>query len=205
VKDAVIVAVHGWGFGAGFWLPLVDAIWDAEVVAVDLGFRGAPLFPDIPDDGRRRIALGHSLGALWLLTERPFRWDAFVGVNAFARFADCVAPRILDRMIRRLETDAAGTVGDFLALCGNDDRPALLDPARLAEGLLWLRDRDARGALDSDPAPALILAARDDPLVPPDRLGFPEGIVRWHDTGGHLLPRTEPAWCAAAIEEFLGA
>lgn len=205
MKDTVIVAVHGWGFGAGFWLPLVDAIRDAEVVTLDLGFRGRLHMPALSDDGRRRIALGHSLGALWLLTERPFRWDAFVGVNAFARFADCVAPRILDRMVKRLGTDPEGTVADFLALCGSSDHPARLDPVRLEEGLQWLRDRDARGALDSDPAPALILAARKDPLVPPDRLGFPDGIIRWHDTGGHLLPQTEPAWCVAAIEEFLGA
>ncbi|MEO5335965.1 MAG: alpha/beta hydrolase [Magnetospirillum sp. WYHS-4] len=205
MKDAVVVAVHGWAFGAGFWLPLVHALPEAEFHCIDLGFRGAPLVPDLPSDGRRVVAMGHSLGALWLLTERPFRWDAFVGINAFGRFTDAVAPRVLERMGRRLEDDAFRVVGDFLALCGCTDRPMRLDVPRLGEGLHWLRDRDARRALDNDPAPALFLAARDDPLVPPAALGFPEGKARWSETGGHLLPRTRPEWCAAVIKEVLGA
>lgn len=198
MKDVLFVAVHGWAFGAGFWLPLADRFLDSEFLCLDLGFRGSPHMPEVPDDGRRVVALGHSLGALWLLTGKPFRWDAFVGINAFRRFTDAVAPRVLDRMSRRLDEDPERVVREFLALCGRADHPARLDPDRLKEGLAWLKDREA-----PEPAPpALFLAARDDPLVPPAALGH-AGEVRWHETGGHLLPRTAPDWCAATIEEFL--
>lgn len=208
-----LVLVHGWGFDATFWEPLAAQLPDFATVTVDLGFTGRPDSPEIPTDGRR-VAVGHSLGLLWLLKARPFTWDALVSVNGFPRFVEgdgfgpAQAPRVIERMIRRLGQDPDRVATDFLALCGAPPPQGRLDTAALEQGLKWLLEWDARAALDRDPEPALILAARNDPVVPlamteaafPDRPGH---TIAWHDDGGHLLPLTDPRWCAERITEFL--
>ena len=56
--------------------------------------------------------------------------------------------------------------------------------------------------------PGLVLAARQDPLVPPkvseNLCGLTrEGAIAWHEEGAHALHATDPVWCAEAIEDFL--
>ena len=63
------VLVHGWGFHAGLWSEFVRHLGGAEITLVDLGFiaggpQGEQYWP--PD----AIAVGHSLGLLWLLVRR---------------------------------------------------------------------------------------------------------------------------------------
>src|SRR4029079_16059829 len=66
-RALAFVLVHGWGFNAGIWRELVRHLPGAEISFVDLGFiRGGPKGIDTwPENA---IAVGHSLGALWLLT-----------------------------------------------------------------------------------------------------------------------------------------
>ena len=60
------VLVHGWGFHTGIWAEIVERLPGAEITLIDLGFvTGGPASArDWPEDA---VAVGHSLGVLWLL------------------------------------------------------------------------------------------------------------------------------------------
>ncbi len=213
-----LVLVHGWAFDQRFWQGLCSALPDLETVTVDLGFYGPPSCPAFPPD-RPVIAIGHSLGVLWLLQTRPFPWSALISINGFPRFVDApdytpaVPKRLVDRMIRRLPADPADAILDFRRRCGNDD-PLPDAPVidSLLAGLEWLRHWDARpiagGALD--PAPILALSGGVDPILPAGMdehcfRNFPAVDSARLDQGGHLLPQTHPDWCAHHIRNFLAA
>lgn len=206
MRAPVFVFVHGWGFGPGVWDATRAALPAGDSVAVDLGYFGPPAVPP-PPAGRPVVAVGHSFGALWLLHERPFAWDGFVAVNGFARFteAEGYAPatprRVIDRMIARFDAAPDAVLGEFRRRCGCTDDPPAADAERLGAGLRALRDWDARAAMG---APLLALAGRCDPIVPPamSERAFAGHRLDWHAEGGHLLPVTDPTWCAGRIAAF---
>jgi pimeloyl-[acyl-carrier protein] methyl ester esterase len=81
------------------------------------------------------------------------------------------------------------------------------DIDRLRAGLDELQ-ADITPLLEPMITPGLVLAARNDPLVPPkvseNLCGLTrEGALLWHETAGHLLPLRDPEWCANAIKDFL--
>lgn len=211
-----LVFVHGWAFDAGVWQGLRAALDDFDTATVDLGFFGPPSGPVMPPD-RPVIVIGHSLGALWLLKTRPFPWVGMVSINGFPRFVEgegyepAVHPRILERMIRRFQADPAGITEEFRNRCGVfgplPDGP-LPDP--LLHGLNWLRDWDARDTARPDDPPVLSLSGGEDPVLP---LGMDEHCFRAFadvrierlSRGGHLLPVTDPEWCASRIRAFAAA
>lgn len=201
------VLVHGWGFHAGIWTDFVAHLGDAEVTLVDLGFvTGGPKGQEQwPEDA---IAVGHSLGALWLLKqERPFR--ALVSVQGFDCFSRYVDPSRIKALQRGLERDPGGTLQAFWRSCGAAGfaLPEALNVPRLTEGLDWLMQWDASKAKQRLEIPMLALATRDDPIVPP---AMTEAIwndlgVTWSEDGGHVLPMRHPRWCARHILEFADA
>ncbi|OHC76490.1 MAG: hypothetical protein A3G18_12995 [Rhodospirillales bacterium RIFCSPLOWO2_12_FULL_58_28] len=212
IKTPTLALVHGWGFDAGFWDPLRAALPEFPSVTIELGFCGGKAWSgEIPPGPL--VAVGHSLGFLWLLHEKPFPWRAMVSINGFPRFTEgdgftpAVEPKTLERMSAGLERSPEKTVADFMTRCGGDKPPDGLDKERLRRGLEWLRDWDRRAALESERTPVLALAGRFDPIVPPAMSeaafkGLANVVLRWHD-GGHLLPRTAPDRCAERIRECL--
>lgn len=197
----MIVLVHGWGFDASVWDGVRAALGCDDVATVDLGFFGGPATP-LPE--AVTLAVGHSLGCLWLLAERPDLADRLVAVNGFSRFtaapdfAEGVPPRMVERMARRLGEAPAEVVDTFRARCGAGPAAGTPDTARLAWGLDLLLSGDARPA-----RPRLALAGTNDPIVPPAMTTAAFGAgVRWLD-GGHLLPLTHPQAVASAIVEAL--
>ena len=95
--------------------------------------------------------------------------------------------------------------GDFLERCGlpTDQHPVWneADAPILADGLRALEDwdcRDRAGTVD------LVLAGRQDPIVGAAMTSacFPSTRIEWQD-GGHLLPLTDPGWCAEKIRRVV--
>ncbi|WP_342628869.1 alpha/beta fold hydrolase [Nguyenibacter vanlangensis] len=221
-----LLLVHGWGFTPDFWNPVLDRLDHPDPVTLDFGFFGPDSLAARPT--RPFVAVGHSLGTLWLLLHRS---QARIGpraapgagpcvgivlLNGFARFGAApdypagVAPRIIDRMAHGLDSNPDDVVATFRARAGiTTPAPAPARADRLAHALRLLRDADARTTLPPDGMATLrILAGRQDPIVPPDMTtaSFPAPLpVDWVEDGGHLLPLTHPARCAALIADLLAA
>lgn len=199
-----LVLVHGWGFAPSLWQPLRDRLPGLPCVTVDLGFFGPESLPPWPT--APVIAVGHSLGVLWLLQQRPGPWEGLVAINGFPRFTAAanytpgVPPRVLERMARRCASNAAETVAAFRAACG-DPSPLPGSPwtERLCHGLSWLADWDACSSLAAG-GPRLVLAGARDPILPPGmEAHFGQVETHIHQEGGHLLPLQDPGWCAGHI------
>ncbi len=197
------VFVHGWGFGPSVWDGVRARLPDPGL-AVDLGFFGPEVLPALP--AGPLLAVGHSYGVLWLLKRRPFAWAGLVSVNGFARFPEAsdypgVPARQLARMIQRFGQDGAAVTADFMRRIGHAP-PAFeaADTQRLGEALQNLADWDERGA---QAGPVLALAGGADPLVTEamSRAAWGGGL-RLLPQAGHLLPLTDPDWCAEMIGAF---
>jgi pimeloyl-[acyl-carrier protein] methyl ester esterase len=176
-----------------------------EVSLIDLGFvSGGPKgATDWPEDV---IAVGHSLGLLWLLENGGGRYRALVSIQGFDCFSCHVAPSRLAALQRGIERDPGGTLQAFWRSCGAAGFawPEALNIARLDEGLDWLTNWDARKAKDELKCPVLALASRDDPIVPvsmTEAIWGEKGVV-WLPDGGHVLPLRHPRWCARHVLEF---
>lgn len=210
-----LVFVHGWGFDASVWRDVRAGLPEFDCDSVDLGFFGKPRAAQ--PNGEDVIAVGHSLGFLWLLHERPFPWRALVSVSGMPRFTKApdyrfgVDARLLEATRTRFAQAPAETLADFLTRCGatgvNGSRA---DVTRLDEGLVWLKEWDARATLDAEAAPLLALYAEDDAIVPKDLSenifgGRAKTARAVAADGGHALPVNRAGWCAARIREFARA
>lgn len=227
-----LVFAHGWGFDHRLWdgvrLRLALA---HRVDTVDLGFFGEPRMPMLAKVGDGEtvaldatladsgpvIAVGHSLGACWWLTQSPIAWQRLLIINGFPRFteydgfAPAVAPRVLSRMQTQFAREPAKVLADFRARCnatsvsGKADSP---DIARLADGLQWLAEWDGRAMLADRIADVHVLAGAADPIVPRamTEMAFaalPAERLHWSDAPGHVLPLTAPDVCAHWIEGLI--
>ncbi len=207
--------VPGWGFGETFWDPLRARLKPFETDIVDLGFlTGRPsTMPTTPSE-TVTIAIGHSFGFAWLLNRKNHAWDAYIAINGFTRFSHApdfrhgIAGRILDRMIAKFDQSPRDVVADFHRRCGAADPPGDFDHARMKTGLIRLRDWDFRVAYQRLDMPGLVLAGAVDKIVKPgmtnDCFHGRKGVqMHWHETGGHLLPQSDPDWCADHIRAFV--
>lgn len=212
--ETLFVAVHGWGFGPGFWRILEKEMPGRAFVRVDLGFSGRPSVPEIPSD-RPVIGVGHSTGFPWLLRNREMLGDlrGLVSVNGFTRFTRCpgypqgVHPRVLARMKSGMEEDPGAVLQGFQENSGlvapvmNDSLGGLL-PDRLQEGLDWIASWDERESLAALEIPVLALAARDDLVVTAAMSAASFETIDWAEEGGHVLPINRADWVAERIEAF---
>jgi pimeloyl-[acyl-carrier protein] methyl ester esterase len=204
-----LVFVHGWALGPEMWDLLGPLLGDHAQFRVDLGFFGASRLPDFrPGD----VLVGHSTGLLWGLKARA-DWAGAIAINGFSRFAldaagrGCVKPAALRAMQKSLTLDADACVARFRASIDAPPALAAAQAGPLTEGLALLRDFDAAPALGN--SPCLVVAARDDALVPPDEAEnlaqASSGRLVLSASGGHGLPWTAAEFCAGLIEDFLRA
>lgn len=201
-----LVFMHGWAFGPDFWTPLQRELGVRDAFTLDLGFFG-PENLNLPEGPF--VAVGHSLGLLWLLRHAQDRLAALVSLGGFGRFDVPAGPT---RAMRRgLARDPAQVITAFHQVCALPDELALdatrmaqARPDHLAQGLDWLLQWDEHPALQSIGRPLLALAAADDAIVPPDlsRISFPQGLIML-ESGGHAFPASRPAHCALHIAPFL--
>jgi pimeloyl-[acyl-carrier protein] methyl ester esterase len=211
-----ITLLHGWGFDASLWRDVLPRLRGLDVEVCDLGYFGRPALPQ-PCDAPR-VAVGHSLGALWWLALTDLPWRRLVVINGFPRFTAAadfphgVAPRVLKRMRKRFGEAPGAVLDDFRAACGAppDVGPALpVDTAPLAAGLAQLADGDGRETFARRQADIWAFASRDDAIVPPalseSAFGALGNRLRWCKGGVHLLPLARPEACADLIREAASA
>ncbi|MCQ9156031.1 alpha/beta fold hydrolase [Acidomonas methanolica] len=204
------VFVHGWSYDAGLWDGVCGALGEADSWRIELGQTGAPVRDALPLEPY--LAVTHSAGTLWLLEQDLRHCAGIVAVNGFARFTagadfpDGVPPRVVQRMRRRLETEAAEVVATFRREIGGAPPAAPLCGARLDDGLQRLLASDGRAAAHSMGARLIWLAGMEDRLVTPAmaRAGFGPLARENRCAGGHLLPLDAPETVAALLREAEG-
>jgi pimeloyl-[acyl-carrier protein] methyl ester esterase len=203
-----VVLVHGWGYDHHLWDAVITRLDPVLTVkSVDFGFYAA--VPPAPTFAEPVIAVGHSLGALWWLTQANIPWRRLLSINGFPRFtetagyAPAVAPRVLARMQTQFARDPAAVLSDFHAHCGGHAPAGTPNIERLAAGLGWLGEWDGRAQLAARRADIFALAGSDDPIVPRamSTMAF-STQCELVETTGHLLPLTHPALCARQIERL---
>lgn len=201
----MILFVHGWGYDAGFWDPLRKMLGDLPSVALDLGYFGAAQTA-IPSGVT--ILVSHSLGFPWLLRQHSLPHLPLIGINAFPRFLEsadyspAIAPRVLERMRRRVLSDPRGVLAEFWQRCGAAGPDESPDPVALAEGLDQLATWDERENLAVRASSVRLIAGEEDAIVPPamTRMAFRNFAMDWLP-GGHALPRTHSGDLAAHIRQ----
>lgn len=199
----MILFVHGWGYDARFWDPVRTALGDAPSGALDLGYFGAA---DTKLPHRVTLLVGHSLGFLWLARQSALTHVPLIGINAFPRFLEAenyrpaIAPRVLERMRRRVIGDARGVLEDFWARAGAAGPIREPNTAALAEGLDHLATWDERENLAPRASRMRLIAGREDAIVPAamTEMAFPKSEIAWLP-GGHALPRSHAADVAQLI------
>ena len=206
------VFVHGWGFNAAIWRDVLGFMRTSEVSLVDLGFiAGGPLSASAWP--RESIAVGHSLGILWLLhragQEGSAPFQGLVSIQGFDRFCPPIPTPRVAGMRRGLRRDTYQTLEAFWRGCGTEPfaGPNALNVEQLDEGLGWLMDWDVRDARAGLACPTLALAAHDDAIVPEaiSEAIWEEDKIQWSPTGGHVLPLKHPEWCARHVLDFAHA
>ncbi len=172
----------------------------AEITLVDLGFvSGGPKGEtDWPPDA---VAVGHSLGLLWLLQRGEGKFRALVSVQGFDCFCCHIAPSRVTALKRGIAREPHETLQAFWRSCGAAGfaLPEALNPARLEEGLDWLMHWDAREARRELDCPVLALATRDDAIVPPSMTEaiWQDTDIKWSPRRWSCSPVTAPAMVRA--------
>ena len=189
--------LHGWALDAGLWARVLPLLADFDCRVDDRGYFGAPVNTEAGD-----IAVGHSFGALRALAE-PMGMRALVAVCGFDCFTaragfPGVPARLVERMEKRLEADPTAVVAEFRGRCGLAETPPLVGSEALRADLAALRALDLRG---TRALPVTLLAAADDPIVPPamQAVVFTGAERTVLQRGGHLLPLTAPEAVASAV------
>lgn len=208
----VLWFMHGWAFDRSLWDALREQLADWPHAVADAGYFGEPAWPATAGPV---VAIGHSQGFMQLLRHLPPSCAGLVAINGFSRFTAApdhpagVASRVLDRMLTRLDTQAATVIDDFRERCGGTPAERAPDVPRLRDALQALRDDDCRETLAGCGLPVLALAGDADVVVPPALSSAcfapcPDARLEWSG-GGHLLPISAPAWCAGHIRGYLDA
>ena len=190
--------VHGWGFDASFWdgvAPLLD-VWPQT--RADRGWFG-PAEERVPEGPC--LVIAHSHGALRSLLAPPPGCVGMIAINGFDRFGQT---RVLDWMLARFADDPARVLDAFRARCGAGPALAITDAAALAAGLADLRDTDGADAAAAWALPLVSLQGGADPILPEATRDTAFSAARCFRLeciagGGHLLPLTDPQFCAHHI------
>lgn len=199
----MILFVHGWGYDAQFWDPVRMVLRDAPSIALDLGYFGAA---ETALPRGVTLLVGHSLGFLWLVRQSTLKHVPLIGINAFPRFLEAddyrpaVAPRVLERMRRRVVSDTRGVLADFCARAGAAGPDRTPNTTALAEGLDQLAAWDERENLAARASPTRLIAGREDAIVPAamTEMAFKGSEIAWLP-GGHALPHTRATEIARLI------
>ena len=173
------------------------------------GGRRRRLFRRSPPAGSLRPGDRHRpfAGRAAPVAQPPLGCAGLVCINGFARFG---AGPTFPKARRACSTACCGSfvaqpqavLRDFARAAATTRHPARSTWPRWNAVSLALRDEDRRAGLAALPMPALALAGAEDPVVPPAMTGAALLGVALCMRGGHLLPRSDPQWCAGHIRDF---
>lgn len=201
--------LHGWGLDARIWDAVAALLPEFAIARDDRGYFGGA---GDPDSANPTILIAHSFGTLLALRDPPPGCRGLVAINGFDRFtagddAPGVPPRIVARMLARFAEDPAAVLADFRTRCGDDAAFGTLALDRLGDDLQALRDWDCRAEAADFAPPILSLQGGADPILPAALrdaafAGAPLVERLTQADAGHLLPLSDPAFCAAQIRRF---
>lgn len=191
----------GWSFCPEFFKPLAAALSDYRHVYLE----------DKPDLSKGTwIGIGHSLGFSRLLS---LPLQGFVSLSGFVRFCAHsplqvgTSIRVMDRMITKFETDPKMVLKDFYKKCALEN--PLTDPfirfnkKQLLDDLKFMKKMDLTSKFRALNVPVLVLAAKDDLIVPfaLTKETFDSYIAL--EKGGHGFGYTHADWCAIKIKSWI--
>lgn len=177
----------------------------------------------------RAVVCGHSMGgyiAFEMLRRHRDRVRALVLVNTRAVPDDDEARAARDAMIARVRRDGPGAIVDdllprLLAPATRETQPHVVEQVRraiiggsgegVAQALAAMRDRpDSRELLDGIDLPVLVIAGRDDAIVPAAEsramaAAIPGAHLAMVPDAGHLAPLEQPVNTSRLVGEFLDA
>lgn len=205
-----LLFVHGWAFDRSFWDLMRGALGELNSVASDRGYFGQIGHPVLSGPV---VVVSHSLGSMLTLRHMPPDCIAFVAINGFDCFVATpdtpgVPRRVVNRMLDKFEQEPAEVVADFRRRCGESAPVPALATQRLRDDLTLLRDGDERRRTIEAGIPILSLQGGEDPILSADQrasvfAGAPDLQRAVHPAAGHLLPSSDPIWCAGHIHSFL--
>lgn len=208
--------VHGWGFSKEFWKPVTSLLRDFPMYSIDLGFINNNLISDdiiqlISEQQQNTIAIGHSLGFLYLLKQFPYKFHHYVAINSFLRFSKNddypagVPPRILQRMSKEIDKNVHSVLSQFYQQCQSSDSiPSKINPVQLKTGLQYLEIEDFRNNLPLLSDKLTVIASDNDPVVSAamTKDSFKTHPIHWVQDTTHILPITQPDLCAETIRNI---
>ena len=222
-KPSSILFVHGWASSAEIWSRCADRLKQmvhptiVHCAFVELGYFGDRYdkVPGVHFD----VAVGHSAGLSWLMSQQQATFDKLVSINGFTRFCSSEdfdagwSPRIVERMSRQLANTPEVVVADFrekasTTRTGHANPPRPLDKLivdRLMEDLQALPSVDCRQQWKSFVGPKLVIAGTADRIVSAElsQLCFGDQQIEWIQTDSHWTPWTFPETCAALLREMI--
>lgn len=217
MSDIVPVFVHGWGFNKDFWRPLINCLEWEDAYCIDLGYFNETAHPLeelhwVCEQKKTILAIGHSLGFLWLLKHLPNRPNIFlIAMNGFSVFASHpqfkagIPKRILQRMEQQFIRKPKETLNHFYQQCGISSRFMMphYHVKNLSAGLQLLSQFDGQKELQSRKNLCRVIAGSFDSIVSPEHSHacFDSlTSIQWCD-GGHFLPLYQLNQCAQFLQE----
>lgn len=211
-----LVFIHGWGMNSTIWHDVIRGLKDYECRTIDLGFiRGGET--NWHDLHKPAIYIGHSLGCLWALKQPDIKPAAFISVSGFTCFNSFTPQTAIEIMQAGLSQKPVPQMKAFWKRAGynftdqteneeqlTNDAEALNVPA-LDQGLIWLKEWDAKPELKNLNCPVGVIASKKDRIVPENATAdqWRGHEIIWHQTASHTLPQQQPAWLAFQIKTFL--
>ncbi|AEI38099.1 alpha/beta fold hydrolase [Zymomonas mobilis] len=201
--------VHGWGFDKNFWNAVRQNLGEHLGSSLDFGyFDKANLDYDW---SQPFIAIGHSLGFLWLLQQPLFACSGLISINGFTRFSASddwplgIPKRITERMLIGISRNPAIVIQQFRHRLNYEaSLPDAFNLSALEGGLRLLLEQNNHRVCQTWSEKIAALSGDADPILPAalTKACFAKPIaLQWQKDGGHLLPLTNPKICANFIQQ----
>lgn len=205
----ILLFHHGWAFDSAIWRDVIAALPGFDCRVVDRGYFGPALEPRVEGEC---ILVAHSFGTCRAIEAMPEGALGLVAINGFDRFASDgdgpgVPRRAFGRMIAQCRADPASFVGDFRKRSGSEGPMPEPVGDRLLADFIALRDADMRKTAQGLRIPVLALEGGRDPILSEAMReaalsSVPQIEKKVVPDAGHLLPVSDPLYCAGEIRNF---